>query len=220
MIGYPLSINRHHVFSCSAPSHAASIPSARPVDGYGACHLARPRVVLFPLLGKKYLYPHLSLSTIPLTPRQGVSFYPQLLSNIKRRSVTGLALDYFVFNVIGFACYTISCIAFLFSPVVRKEYADRHPDSPEPTVRGNDLAFAAHALAISIITLSQFWAGLWGYERHPAQKMSKPAKAFVAGCFVVVGINCAYVDGVKWGWIDVVSASVSMRLLALFCPRL
>ena len=143
---------------------------------------------------------------------QGISFYPQLLSNIKRRSVVGLALDYFVLNVTGFACYTISCIAFLFSPVVRKEYADRHPDAPEPTVRVNDLAFAAHAMVLSVITLSQFWTGLWGYERHPAQKMSKPVKAFVAGCFGIVWVSCACVDGDRWGSLDVVSA-------VFFCLR-
>ncbi|KAI5856960.1 L-cystine transporter [Tricharina praecox] len=142
----------------------------------------------------------------------GISFYPQLLSNIKRRSVTGLALDYFVLNVVGFACYTVSCIAFLFFPVVRKEYADRHPDAPEPTVRGNDLAFAAHALVISMITLSQFWTSLWGYERHPTQKMSRPMKAFVAGCFAVVGISCACVDSDSWGWIDVVYTLTTLKL--------
>jgi cystinosin len=72
----------------------------------------------------------------------GVSFYPQLIVNIRRKSVTGLALDYFALNVLGFTCYTVSSILFLFSPAVRDEYAQRHPNSPEPTVRWNDLAFA------------------------------------------------------------------------------
>lgn len=71
-----------------------------------------------------------------------VSFYPQALANYRRKSVTGLALDYFTVNVLGFTCYTISSVLFLFSPTVRGEYARRHPLSPEPTVRWNDLAFA------------------------------------------------------------------------------
>lgn len=75
----------------------------------------------------------------------GISFYPQLLSNRSRKSVTGLALDYFTVNILGFACYTVSSLLFLFSPVVRKEYARRHPQSPEPTVRWNDLAFAVRS---------------------------------------------------------------------------
>jgi cystinosin len=75
----------------------------------------------------------------------GISFYPQLIHNYRRKSVTGLAVDYFTINVFGFACYTVSCLLFLFSPVVREEYARRHPNAPEPTVRGNDLAFAVGA---------------------------------------------------------------------------
>lgn len=54
-------------------------------------------------------------------------------------------MDYFTINVFGFACYTVSCLLFLFSPLVREEYARRHPNAPEPTVRGNDLAFAVGA---------------------------------------------------------------------------
>lgn len=78
----------------------------------------------------------------------GVSFYPQLITNYRRKSVTGLALDYFAVNVLGFTCYTISSVLFLFSPTVRGEYARRHPLSPEPTVRWNDLAFAVSALYV------------------------------------------------------------------------
>lgn len=77
----------------------------------------------------------------------GVSSYPQIITNYRRKAVTGLALDYFTINVLGFTCYTISSVLFLFSPTVRGQYARRHPLSPEPTVRWNDLAFAVSPFA-------------------------------------------------------------------------
>lgn len=70
-----------------------------------------------------------------------ISFYFQPWINYRRKSVTGLALDFFSLNVLGFACYTISSLAFLFSTTVREEYARRHNGS-EPTVQWNDFAFA------------------------------------------------------------------------------
>lgn len=84
----------------------------------------------------------------------GVSFYPQLVINCRRQSVTGLALDFFAINVLGFACYTVSAVLFLFSPVVRDEYAARHPNAPEPTVRWNDLAFAVSTCDFSLRALA------------------------------------------------------------------
>lgn len=70
-----------------------------------------------------------------------ISFYFQPYINYRRKSVKGLALDFFTLNVLGFACYTISSLAFLFSTTVREEYANRHHGA-EPTVKWNDLAFA------------------------------------------------------------------------------
>ena len=81
----------------------------------------------------------------------GISFYPQLLTNARRKSVKGLAIDLFIINVIGFACYTVSSALFLYSPTVRAEYARRHPNSPEPTVRVNDLFFAVRVSAAAAV---------------------------------------------------------------------
>ncbi|KAF8539539.1 PQ loop repeat-domain-containing protein [Trichophaea hybrida] len=141
----------------------------------------------------------------------GISFYPQLIINYRRKSVTGLALDYFTINVLGFACYTVSSFLFLFSPVVRDEYARRHPNAPEPTVRWNDLAFAVHAMLISIITWSQFF--LWGYQRHPQQKLSKPMAIIIIGCIAAIIFSTLSVDGKSWQWIDVVYILAYIKLL-------
>lgn len=54
----------------------------------------------------------------------------------------------------------------MFSSEVRSEYAARHPRSPEPTARINDLAFAAHAAFITAVTATQFWPKLWGWPKN------------------------------------------------------
>ncbi|RPB04754.1 hypothetical protein L873DRAFT_1665600 [Choiromyces venosus 120613-1] len=134
----------------------------------------------------------------------GVSFYPQLFINYSRKSVTGLAFDYFTVNILGFSCYTISSILFLFSPVVRDEYARRHPRSPEPTVRWNDLAFATHATLISLVTWSQFF--FWGYKRDPTQGLSRTMLAVIAVSIGSILISIALtLSGIAdFEWIDVV----------------
>lgn len=95
------------------------------------------------------------------------SFYPQALLNYRRKSVSGLSIDFLALNPLGFACYTAFNGALLLSPVVRAQYRARN-DGHNPQVRWNDLAFAAHALFISSITLSQvFW-----YKRESRQRLS------------------------------------------------
>jgi cystinosin len=94
-----------------------------------------------------------------------LSFYPQPILNVQRQSTHGFSPDFSFTNVLGFAALTASTAAFLYSPVIRQEYADRHPGSPEPTARFNDLAFAAHAFLLTVITATQFWPRLWGWPK-------------------------------------------------------
>jgi cystinosin len=95
-----------------------------------------------------------------------LSFYPQPILNVQRQSTHGFSPDFSFTNVLGFAALTASSASFLYSSVIRREYADRHPGSPEPTARFNDLAFAAHALLLTAITATQFWPRLWGWPKQ------------------------------------------------------
>jgi uncharacterized protein with PQ loop repeat len=108
-----------------------------------------------------------------------VSFYPQILLNTRRRSVTGLSLDFCTINVLGFLCYTVSSILFLFSPIVRNEYARRHPDAPEPTVRWNDLAFAVSTLPYLPIHFQHI-------PRHPLDNLVDVPTRFVPSKLVYI----------------------------------
>lgn len=97
----------------------------------------------------------------------GVSFYPQLILNYNRKSVRGLSLDFLALNVFGFVCYSASTFGLLFSPVVRREYGDRHKGGI-PNVRFNDLIFALHALLLTTLT----WSQSLYYTRDASQRVS------------------------------------------------
>lgn len=135
-----------------------------------------------------------------------VSFYPQAIQNHRRKSVTGLSVDFLSINVFGFAFYTIYCALLLFSPAIRAQYAVRHPHAPEPTVRYNDLAFGLHALAISTYTWTQLF--FHGFERAASQRLSKLMGAVMVGCFTGIGLVALLASTGVRGWeaLDVVYA--------------
>lgn len=109
---------------------------------------------------------------------------------------------------------------FLYSPTVRAQYADRHPASPEPTVRFNDLAFGLHAWILCLVTLSQFWPWIWKWKqvsevsRRPSTVTFGLFMGGMLGIAICVAIVLTYSrevidDSGGWGWIDVVCPSVS-----------
>lgn len=143
-----------------------------------------------------------------------LSFYPQPLLNFRRRSTTGTTVDFPTINVLGFIAYFISNASFLYSPRIREEYALRN-HGLTPTVQFNDLAFAAHAVVLSAITLSQFVPGIWGFDKRGKRAGARPSKSILGiffGSIIGVGIVALIVESrhdgnVKtgWAWIDVVS---------------
>ncbi|KAJ9227491.1 hypothetical protein DTO271D3_1493 [Paecilomyces variotii] len=150
------------------------------------------------------------------------SFYPQPIHNIQRRSTTGLSIDFPSINVLGFVCYMIYTAAFLYSPVIRNQYAARNPVSPEPTVRFNDFAFALHAVALSAIYYSQFWPWIWGFKVSRYQRISRPVAGIFWGSLVAIAIVVAIVrskspdggyDPSSWAWIDVIYTMSYVKLV-------
>jgi cystinosin len=142
------------------------------------------------------------------------SFYPQPLLNWSRKSTHGLAIDFPTINVLGFVCYTISTATFLYSSLIREQYAARHLSSPEPTVQLNDLAFALHGVVLTVLTYSQFLPSLWGFKVGKFQHVSRPILGIVCGgvlavILVILVVMVKSSDGgynaAEWAWIDVVS---------------
>lgn len=108
---------------------------------------------------------------------------------------------------------TIGTAVFLYSPTVREQYAARHPASPEPTVRFNDLCFGINAVVFCTITVSQFWPRLWGFK-HAANRHAN-AVTWSIVCASLLGIAAsatmvlasrrhADTSVHEWEWIDVV----------------
>lgn len=166
-----------------------------------------------------------SVQRLPAFPRGAVadqivsvlawsaSFYPQPILNWQRRSTHGLAIDFPAINVLGFTSYAISTSSFLYSTLIREQYAARHELSPEPTVQFNDLAFAVHAVVLTTLTYSQFFPKLWGLQVGRLQRVSRPvAGIFWGGIIAVVVVTLLVVlkssdggrDASGWAWIDVV----------------
>ena len=150
------------------------------------------------------------------------SFYPQPILNWRRRSTQGLAIDFPTTNVLGFVCYTIYTLTFLYSPVIREQYAARHPVSPEPSVRFNDLAFAIHAVILSTIVYTQFFPSIWGFKVSRHQRASRVVVGVFWGSLVSVIIILLLASArggrnpLDWAWIDVVSDIYTLNLLLWF----
>jgi cystinosin len=154
-----------------------------------------------------------------------LSFYPQPILNFKRKSTSGTTIDFPVINVFGFAAYFSSNAAFLYSPVIREQYALRN-NGHTPTVQFNDLVFAGHATLITALTLTQYFPWIWGFDKGGRRgigvRVSFAVKAVLLCSVLGVGTMAAMaalfpsVDG-RTGiqWIDVVS--ISPRPLGL--PR-
>ncbi|CEL06223.1 Putative Lysosomal L-cystine transporter (Eurofung) [Aspergillus calidoustus] len=150
------------------------------------------------------------------------SFYPQPIDNFRRKATTGLAIDFPTINVLGFVCYTVYTSAFLYSPVIRSQYAARHPQSEEPTVRFNDFAFALHAVVLSFLVYTQFWPSIWGFKVSRFQRVSWPILGLFWGSFVAVAVVIFIVlakspdngyEPLSWAWIDVIYALSYVKLV-------
>eukprot|EP00804_Cyclotella_cryptica_P005824 CCRYP_000128-RB/>CCRYP_000128-RB protein AED:0.04 eAED:0.04 QI:195/1/1/1/0/0/4/1311/432 len=69
-----------------------------------------------------------------------LSFYPQIITNYRnpRGAKEGVSFDFLVWNMIGFACYAAYVTSFLYSGVVRQEYADRFGSTAHPSIVASD----------------------------------------------------------------------------------
>ncbi|KAF2160856.1 hypothetical protein M409DRAFT_70166 [Zasmidium cellare ATCC 36951] len=143
--------------------------------------------------------------------------YPQPILNFQRRSTEGLTFDFPLLNVLGAACFTLSCALLLFSPTIRSEYAVRYPASPEPTVRANDVCVGANAVILDSIVVSQFWPSIWRWNSKvsPNRQAGKITLGVISGCVLAI-ITCVavvvFAPSTGWESIDVVYALVYVKL--------
>ncbi|CAK7226186.1 hypothetical protein SCUCBS95973_006114 [Sporothrix curviconia] len=98
-----------------------------------------------------------------------LSFYPQWILNMRRRTTAGTTVDFPISNCLGFLSYVLSTVALRYSPTVRAEYAARH-HGLTPTVAFNDVVFAVHSLVLCFVCVSQFiLPQLWGWDKNDSR---------------------------------------------------
>jgi len=125
-----------------------------------------------------------------------ISFYPQIWTNFRRKSVIGLSFDYVVFNIIGFTCYSAFNLAFYFGKPIQEEYEAQN-DGKSNLVAINDVVFALHAVAATLVTLIQIAI----YEKG-TQKVSWTCR-ILSSCMVTsitIVLILAIVHVVNWIW--------------------
>jgi cystinosin len=111
-----------------------------------------------------------------------ISFYPQLYTNWQRKSVVGLSLDFELYNLIGFAFYSIFNVSFFCSSHVDAQYKHYHKGKSN-AVQANDVVFAVHAFIITALTCVQCVV----YDRG-GQTLSRPCIYFAVFAIVTSGL--------------------------------
>jgi cystinosin len=130
-----------------------------------------------------------------------ISFYPQIITNIKRQSTRGLSVDFCALNVLGFACYTAYTVSFFFAPEIEREYKERNGNNANITVQTNDVAFCIHALVLSSISLIQI--GVFGGAE--ALQLSKTTQYIMGGILFVAFfyLGLVLIDLIpKFNWLN------------------
>jgi len=127
-----------------------------------------------------------------------VSFYPQVLTNFRRKTTAGLSADFCALNVLGFACYAAYNLSLFYSPAIQREYRNRHGEDSEITVRSNDVAFAVHAFLIASATLFQI--GYYdGFRVHTSNAITTVLVTLVV---VICTAPVLVVASNKLEWLD------------------
>lgn len=96
----------------------------------------------------------------------------------------------------------------------------------------NDIVFAAHAVTLCIVTLSQYFVPqLWGFDRAPGTRPSRLMLGVLSGSILAVGIIILVVMGAEpdadpktsWAWLDVIYTISFVKLfitLIKYAPQL
>ncbi|XP_026471945.1 cystinosin homolog [Ctenocephalides felis] len=125
-----------------------------------------------------------------------VSFYPQIYSNFRRKSVVGLNFDFVGLNLIGFCLYTVFNIGLYFVPTIEQEYFDRNPRGLNP-VQINDVVFSVHAALATFLTIIQCIF----YERGN-QRVSIIGSILMGTCFILVIVSGSLAASYVIEWLD------------------
>ncbi|CAE6399937.1 unnamed protein product [Rhizoctonia solani] len=94
--------------------------------------------------------------------------------------------------------YTIYATNFYFNEEVREKYRQRH-NGYDNSVQPNDVAFAIHALVLSLVT----WSQTFYYHRGPRQRLSTFNKVLITFMVAFIGVDLGRVATHQANLIDI-----------------
>ncbi|MED6144445.1 hypothetical protein PIB30_015656 [Stylosanthes scabra] len=126
-----------------------------------------------------------------------ISFYPQVILNFRRKSVVGLNFDFIVLNLTKHTSYLIYNASLYFSSAIQKQYKNKYGQKEMIPVAANDVAFSAHAVLLTAISLFQIAI----YE-HGGQRISKIALGILVVAWSIAAV-CFFVSlhNHHWLWL-------------------
>ena len=127
-----------------------------------------------------------------------VSFYPQAISNYRRKTTVGLSPDFCGLNVLGFACYATYNCAMFWSSTIEREYHQRYGEKAQISVQSNDVAFAVHAFCLASLTLGQigYYNRFRGTQRP--SKMNLLIMIAIGALAILFPILVLTVESIQW----------------------
>eukprot|EP01121_Diplochlamys_sp_Union-15-3_P010093 TRINITY_DN27_c0_g1_i1.p1 TRINITY_DN27_c0_g1~~TRINITY_DN27_c0_g1_i1.p1 ORF type:complete len:268 (-),score=16.83 TRINITY_DN27_c0_g1_i1:57-860(-) len=78
------------------------------------------------------------------------SFYPQIYTNWKRKSVVGFSFDFLFLNIQGYLCYSAFNLILYFDPTIKEQYIKEHHTQDIPA-KINDIIFSVHGFIICLL---------------------------------------------------------------------
>ncbi|KAB0799845.1 hypothetical protein PPYR_07725 [Photinus pyralis] len=80
-----------------------------------------------------------------------LSYYPQIYTNFKRKSVIGFSFDYLALNVVGYLSFGVFIQSVFFAPAIQEEYFEQHSHGLLP-VKVNDVFYNLHGILALLVT--------------------------------------------------------------------
>lgn len=130
-----------------------------------------------------------------------VSFYPQVILNIRRKSVIGLNFDFLAYNLTGFFAYGVFNVTLFWVEPIMDEYKAKNPYGINPVLL-NDVIFTLHAVFITSVTIIQCFI----YERGN-QRVSNISRVILVCMWlfaIITLVIAAASKGSVISWLDYV----------------
>ncbi|XP_070338671.1 cystinosin isoform X2 [Equus asinus] len=112
-----------------------------------------------------------------------ISFYPQVITNWRRKSVVGLSFDFVSLNLTGFVAYSVFNIGLLWVPYFKEQFFLKYPNGVNP-VDANDVFFSLHAVTLTLVVLVQCCL----YEALASPRRTETETLIVTRAWLVLGV--------------------------------